>query len=172
MHHRDDLLQGILIFLQEVGDYDSDTSAYARHAVNQDVGLFSGFFYEGEGLVEKEIEGIILMIFGRNVQVVGDSISGVLDKSRTSDWQDSPDALACMKGKLLWRRAMFWAAGKLEMKMEPRPVMLSNTHSISYILNINIKVYCLKFIVCQQFNRFSKYLQVDPNSAHRALTLA
>jgi hypothetical protein len=64
----------MLVPLQKIGDDDGNASAYASHAVDEDVGLFSCLFYEVESLVKVSIDGIFFMVFGGNVEIVGNVI--------------------------------------------------------------------------------------------------
>ena len=67
---------------------------------------------------------ITFMILGRDVEVVRDLLFFVLEESGSGSWENGFDAFGWISWKQQWRRDTFWAAARLEMKMDPRPVML------------------------------------------------
>lgn len=69
------------IALEEVGDDDSDTSAYARHAVDEDVGLLSSLFYKVVGLLKVARDVVLLVVLSRDVEVMRDIFPPVGDKA-------------------------------------------------------------------------------------------
>lgn len=71
MEHGDDLAEGALELLQQVGDHDGDTPADAGHAVNQHVGVPPSLLNEIEGLIEKFIDLVLLVILCGEIEVVG-----------------------------------------------------------------------------------------------------
>lgn len=67
MDHAHHLLEGVLVFLEEISDDDSDTPTDPRHAMDEHIGFFSGFFDECKGLIKEQRNVVIFMILGRNV---------------------------------------------------------------------------------------------------------
>jgi hypothetical protein len=65
--HAHHLLESVLVFFEEIGDDDSDTPADPRHAMDEHIGFFPGFFDECEGLIKEQRNVVIFMILGRNV---------------------------------------------------------------------------------------------------------
>lgn len=84
------------IAFEKVGNHNSDTSAYAGHAVDEDVGLFSSLFYKLVGLLEVARDVILLMILSGDVEIMGDIVPLVTDETAPGNRQDSPDAFACI----------------------------------------------------------------------------
>jgi hypothetical protein len=81
LHDMEHLLQGILELLDEVGRHDGHTPTDARHAVHQHVGLLAGSLDEVVGLSEVTLDGVLLVVFGRQVEVERDGLLAVLQKS-------------------------------------------------------------------------------------------
>ena len=133
LHHLDHFAEGALVLLEQVGHDNGHAATHSRHAVHQHVGLPPCRIDELERLVEVPVELVVRVVLGRDVQVEGDVLLGVVKPARAGDRQNSPDVKFCLMGVVLWRRGTLVAAMKLLMKMEPLPVMLSNTHSTSAI---------------------------------------
>ena len=93
VNHTHDLLQGVLVLLQQIGDHGCDASADSCHAVHQNIGGFSAFLDEVVCLAEMLAQVVALVILGGNVEVVGDVFLFVFEETAPGDGEDGLDAL-------------------------------------------------------------------------------
>ena len=70
MDHAHDLLEGILVSFEQVGDDNCNAPAYSSHAVDEDIGLFSCFFNELISLAKMLTEVIGCMIFSWDIEIM------------------------------------------------------------------------------------------------------
>ena len=70
MDHAHNLLEGILVSFEQVGNYNCYAPAYSSHTVDEDIGLFSCFFNELISLAKMLTEVIGFVIFSWDVEVV------------------------------------------------------------------------------------------------------
>jgi hypothetical protein len=96
LEHGDNLAEGVPIALEEVGDDDGDTSAYACHAVDEHVRLLPSLFYEVVGVVKVAGDVVFLMVFSGDVEIMRDIFSFMRDESAPGNGQDGPDVFACI----------------------------------------------------------------------------
>lgn len=72
-------------FHHEICCSDGCTPADTRHAVYQNVGFLPRLFYELEGVAEKLGDVVLLVVLGRDVQVMFDVLIGVRELASSCD---------------------------------------------------------------------------------------
>ena len=77
--HAQDLLEGVLVLLQQVGDDDGDAAADSRHAVHQDIAVSPGPFNKLKGILKMLPQLVILVVLCGDEEVVRNFLFGVLD---------------------------------------------------------------------------------------------
>jgi hypothetical protein len=97
LHHADDFSEGRLVSFHEVGHNYRHTATDAGHTVHQDIGLLPSLLDELVGLVEMLMQFVIFVVFGRNVEIVGNGASRMTQQTTSGDRENSSDFEGCTR---------------------------------------------------------------------------